>query len=63
MVMVEDNGVGFDPKRFQRGNQLGLVGMHERVDALSGTLTVESKPGAGTTVVVEVPIAGANSGR
>jgi signal transduction histidine kinase len=63
MVMVEDDGVGFDPRRFQHGNQLGLVGMHERVDALSGTLSVESKPGAGTTIVVEVPIAGSNSGR
>ena len=63
MVMVEDDGAGFDPKRVQRGNQLGLVGMHERVEALSGTLTVESAPGAGTTIVVEVPIAGANPGR
>ncbi len=63
MVMVEDDGDGFDPKRVQRAGQLGLVGMHERVEALSGTLTVESAPGAGTTVVVEVPIAGANTGR
>jgi PAS domain S-box-containing protein len=63
MVMVEDDGVGFDQKRGQRAENLGLVGMHERVHALSGMLTVESAVGAGTTVVAEVPIAGANPGR
>jgi signal transduction histidine kinase len=63
MVMVEDDGAGFDQKLVQRGNQLGLVGMHERIEALSGTLTVESAPGAGTTIVVEVPIADSNPDR
>jgi signal transduction histidine kinase len=57
-VMVEDNGVGFEPDEVrQRGDRLGLLGLEERAEALGGTLTVESAPGAGTTVVVEVPIA------
>ncbi|HEX4956444.1 MAG TPA: GAF domain-containing protein [Thermoanaerobaculia bacterium] len=57
MVMVEDDGVGFEPTQAQRGDHFGLLGLRERAEALGGTLTVESAPGAGTTVVVEVPSA------
>jgi signal transduction histidine kinase len=57
MVMIEDDGVGFEPDRVQRGNHFGLLGLAERAEALGGTLTVESRPGGGTTVVVEVPSA------
>ncbi len=35
---------------------LGLIGIEERVSLLGGTLTLESKPGMGTTVVVEIPL-------
>ncbi len=57
MVMIEDDGVGFEPDQVQRGDHFGLLGLRERAEALGGTLTVESAPGAGTTVVVEVPSA------
>jgi signal transduction histidine kinase len=53
-VMVEDNGKGFEPDRLRRGDHFGLLGLRERAEALGGTLTIESTPGAGTTVVVEV---------
>jgi signal transduction histidine kinase len=35
---------------------LGLVGMEERVRLLGGTMTITSKPGAGTTIVANVPV-------
>ena len=57
IVMVEDDGVGFDPKLIRGGDHFGLLGMRERAESLGGTMTVESSPGAGTTVVVEVPCA------
>jgi len=57
MVMVEDDGVGFEPDRIPGESHFGLLGMRERAEALGGTLTVESTPGAGTTIVVEVPSA------
>jgi PAS domain S-box-containing protein len=63
MVMIEDDGVGFDPDRVTGENHFGLLGMRERAEALGGTLTVESTPGAGTTVVVEVPSADPHSDR
>jgi signal transduction histidine kinase len=57
---VCDDGVGFNPgglptePGWQGG--LGLVAMRERVEALQGSLTVESAPGQGSTLVVEIPI-------
>jgi signal transduction histidine kinase len=54
-VVVEDDGVGFEPGRV-RGDGIGLVGMRERVGLLGGRVTVESRPGAGTTFVAEVPV-------
>jgi signal transduction histidine kinase len=54
-VVVEDDGVGFEPERAREGG-LGLLGMRERVALLGGRLTIESRPGAGTTFVAEVPL-------
>jgi PAS domain S-box-containing protein len=54
MVMVEDDGVGFEPDQVERGDHFGLLGLRERAEALDGTLVVESVPGVGTTIVVEV---------
>ena len=51
-VLVRDNGVGgADPSTGS-----GLRGLHDRVDALDGHLEVDSPPGVGTTVTVEIPL-------
>lgn len=63
LVMVEDDGIGFELDQVQRGDHFGFLGLRERAEALGGTLTVESSPGAGTTVVVEVPSAGPHPDR
>jgi signal transduction histidine kinase len=55
VVLVEDNGVGFEPDAASSGERLGLVGMRERVEMLGGRLTVESRPGTGTTVRAIIP--------
>jgi len=54
MVMIEDDGAGFDPDQVRSGDHFGLLGLRERAEALGGTLMLESAPGAGTTIVVEV---------
>ena len=54
-AVIEDDGVGFDPRARAR-RRLGLVGMRERVALLDGRLAIESRPGAGTTLVAEVPL-------
>jgi signal transduction histidine kinase len=52
-MVVEDNGAGFEAAAPAGG--LGLVSMRERAELLGGSLTVESSPEHGTTLVVEVP--------
>jgi PAS domain S-box-containing protein len=54
IVMVEDNGIGFDPRTLKI-SQLGVLGMRERADMLGGKITIESAAGKGSTVVLEVP--------
>ena len=55
---VRDDGRGFDPDaRAIRSRRLGLTSMRERAQALGGRALVESAPGRGTTVRVEVPVA------
>ena len=54
VAMVEDDGKGFAPATVLGTECLGLIGMRERAEALGGSLTVESAPGEGTTIAVEV---------
>jgi signal transduction histidine kinase len=52
---VTDDGSGFDPdEAVQRSRRLGLTSMRERAAALGGTLSIDSQPGRGTTITVEV---------
>ena len=55
VAVVEDNGVGFIPAGPAIEKQLGLFGMRERVEMLQGTFNLESEPGKGTMIKVEVP--------
>ena len=60
-LQISDDGSGFDAAqvfdaRDDSGRGLGLLGMRERAELLGGTLTIESKQGAGTCVRVEIPI-------
>lgn len=60
-VIIEDNGLGFDVKEAkgkvqnQQPKRLGLFGMEERAALVGGTLTIETSPGAGTSVYIEIP--------
>jgi signal transduction histidine kinase len=54
-VVIEDDGAGFD-LRAVREDGIGLLGMRERLALLDGRLEIASRPGAGTTVVAEVPL-------
>ena len=55
-AIVEDDGRGFVPDADGGGEGLGLLGMGERLALLGGRLKIESSPGAGATIVAEVPI-------
>ena len=54
-LSIVDKGVGFDLRTLKAGRGLGLVSMRERVELISGSLTIKSAPGEGTRVEVRVP--------
>lgn len=57
-LAIEDDGAGFDTaSTFARSSGSGLSGMRERVAALGGTITIQSKPNRGTRIEVEIPVA------
>jgi signal transduction histidine kinase len=54
-LQVEDQGSGFDLEASDTAeDHFGLTGLQERVDAMGGLLTIDSHPGQGTRVMVEV---------
>jgi len=59
LLSVEDNGIGYDMSETASGNGKrgwGLITMTERALAVGGTCRVQSKPGMGTHIIVEVPL-------
>jgi len=62
-LVLEDDGIGFNPddvgrdaSRAGQAPGLGLSGMKERVALLGGTIAVESAPGKGCTIFVQIPL-------
>ncbi|MCY8533787.1 two-component sensor histidine kinase DegS [Bacillus vallismortis] len=58
ILMIKDNGKGFDLKeaKEKKNKSFGLLGMKERVDLLEGTMTIDSKIGLGTFIMIKVPL-------
>lgn len=56
VAVIEDDGNGFDPQQRVGERQLGLLGMRERAELLGGKLTIESTPGQGASLFIEIPI-------
>ena len=52
---IIDDGVGFIPDEEIEGGGLGLDGIIERAELIKGELTIDSRPGKGTTIRIEVP--------
>ncbi|PLR78257.1 histidine kinase [Bacillus sp. V3-13] len=54
-VVIKDDGKGFD-KTVKKPESFGILGMKERVELLDGSISIHSKPGSGTIVIVQVPL-------
>lgn len=63
LVIIEDDGSGFHPEDIPPEGHLGLFGMRERVEMIDGKLVIESTPGEGTTIIVEVDYEDSNIDR
>jgi PAS domain S-box-containing protein len=62
LLIVEDDGVGFDAEAAGSRRGFGLVGMKERAALIGASLEIETRPGAGTTVLVRLDTLAAASG-
>jgi PAS domain S-box-containing protein len=63
IVIVEDDGIGFDPDAVITDKHLGLFGMRERMEMIDGKLVIESAPEKGTILIAEVNYANKTAGR
>ena len=58
-VQVEDDGIGFNLLEVlssaHEKESMGLLGMKERAELLGGTLSIDTQPGKGTRVIIEIP--------
>ncbi len=55
LMKIEDDGIGFDTEENGKGG-IGLRTMRERAESLNATLAIQSTPGSGTSLTVEVKI-------
>ncbi len=61
---IEDDGKGFDVQAAQSDRKrrgLGLTGMRERLNAIGGTLSIDSAPGRGTKLLIQLPTEASNA--
>lgn len=56
VIVVKDDGKGFDVSETKKEESFGLLGMKERIAALKGELTIDSSPRKGTVVLIQAPI-------
>ena len=54
LLIIEDDGVGFEGSPGENGQGFGLMGMHERAALVGASLQIESAPGQGTTILVRM---------
>jgi len=55
VLMIEDDGVGFDTRKMQHSRGIGLGNIEARVKLMGGSQNIESSPDNGTTFVIEIP--------
>jgi signal transduction histidine kinase len=54
-LLVEDDGIGFDPASQPAEGHLGLANLRERAAAVGGRISIDSRPGMGTRIIVRLP--------
>lgn len=55
-IIVEDDGIGFDPVKLNGQKSAGMHNIQSRLDFLGGTMHIESQNGIGTTVELDFPV-------
>lgn len=57
-IIIEDNGVGFDSSKITSGDAdgMGLQNIRKKIAQLGGTFEIDSTPGKGTTIIIDIPV-------
>jgi len=55
-IVVEDNGLGFDVASAQSKGGMGLKSLETRVGKLNGNISIDSRKGKGTTIIINIPV-------
>jgi hypothetical protein len=55
-IIIEDNGIGFDPKRIKNKKGMGLKNIETKVESMGGSFEIDSVQGKGTSVLLNIPI-------
>ncbi len=55
-INISDTGIGFDPLHINGQKTLGLISMRERSRLVNGRISVNSRPGKGTSIEVSIPL-------
>ena len=55
-VIIEDNGVGFNPKDKAKSEGIGLKNIERKVEQMNGTFTIDSIISKGTTIIIDIPL-------
>ncbi len=59
-LTVDDEGIGFDPDKIKTASNdlkgIGLISIRQWVSAMEGTMSIESQPGKGTRVTIDIPL-------
>ena len=61
VLRIEDDGTGFDPQRRLGSGHYGLANLRDRAAGVGGVLSIESEPGKGTRIIVQLALAPAET--
>jgi signal transduction histidine kinase len=55
-IIIEDNGIGFDPKTIVSQSGIGLKNMEKKVEQMGGTFSIDSNIDKGTSIIIDLPL-------
>lgn len=55
-IIIEDNGIGFDANKLKSNTGMGLKNIEKKVEQMGGSFTIDSIPGKGTTIIIDLPL-------
>lgn len=55
-IIIEDNGKGFDPKKTNKKDGMGLPNIEKKVEQIGGVFTIDSYQSRGTSIIIDLPL-------